>query len=235
MSSFSRRARVLGASLAAATVVGGLSLLGAGVSAAHVTAVGDDLTQGGYGVITFRVPNESDTASTTKVAVTLPNLKSARTEPMPGWTAEIAKDPTTEEATSVTWTAAPGSPGINPGEFVQFRLSGGPLPEQETMTLPAVQTYSDGEVVAWDQPTVEGQPEPDKPAPTVTLGAETADGHGHGADTATHEEDTQTASESSASSESGTDNTARWLAGAGIVLGALGVGVAVGALARKRS
>jgi uncharacterized protein YcnI len=232
MSSFSRRARVLGASLAAATVVGGLSLLGAGVAAAHVTAVGDDLTQGGYGVITFRVPNESDTASTTKVAVTLPNLKSARTEPMPGWTAEITKDPATEEATSVTWTAAPGNPGINPGEFVQFRLSGGPLPEQETVTLPAVQTYSDGEVVAWDQPTVEGQPEPDKPAPTVTLGAKTADGHGHSADTATHEEDTQTASESS---ESSTDNTARWLAGTGIVLGALGVGVAVGALARKRS
>lgn len=232
MSSFSRRARILGVSLAAATVAGGLSLFGSGLAAAHVTAVGDDLTQGGYGVITFRVPNESDTASTTQMTVTLPNLKSARTEPIPGWTAEITKDPTSEEATSVTWKAAPGNPGINPGEFLQFRLNGGPLPEQETVTFPVVQTYSDGEVVTWDQPTVEGQPEPDKPAPTVTLAAKTADGHGgHDSDSASTEESTGTASDSD---EGSTDNTARWLGGIAIVLGALGIGVAAGALFRKR-
>ncbi|MDV7133626.1 YcnI family protein [Williamsia muralis] len=213
-------------------MVGGLSLLGAGSASAHVTAAGDGLTQGGYGVITFRVPNESDTASTVALTVALPNLTSARTEPLPGWTAEVKKDPATEAATEVTWKVADGNPGIRPGEFLQFRVSGGPLPEQETVTMAATQTYSDGEVVRWDQPTVEGQPEPDKPAPTVTLGAPTADGHG---DSATHEEDTQTASENSASSDAdSTDDTARWLAGAGILLGALGIGVAIGALARKR-
>nr|WP_223249251.1 YcnI family protein [Williamsia marianensis] len=213
-------------------MVGGLSLLGAGSASAHVTAAGDGLTQGGYGVITFRVPNESDTASTVALTVALPNLTSARTEPLPGWTAEVKKDPATEAATEVTWKVADGNPGIRPGEFLQFRVSGGPLPEQETVTMAATQTYSDGEVVRWDQPTVEGQPEPDKPAPTVTLGAPTADGH---ADSATHEEDTQTASENSASSDTdSTDDTARWLAGAGILLGALGIGVAIGALARKR-
>ena len=232
MSLFKRRFRLLGASLAAVTMVGGLSLLGAGSASAHVTAAGDGLTQGGYGVITFRVPNESDTASTVELTVALPNLTSAHTEPLPGWTAEVKKDPATEEATEVTWKVADGNPGIRPGEFLQFRVSGGPLPEQETVTMPATQTYSDGEVVRWDQPTVEGQPEPDKPAPTVTLGAATADGHAH---TATHEEDTETGSENSASSDTdSTDDTARWLAGAGILLGALGIGVVIGALARKR-
>jgi uncharacterized protein YcnI len=232
MSLFKRRVRVLGASLAAVTVVGGLSLLGAGSASAHVTASGDNLTQGGYGVVTFRVPNESDTASTVELTIALPDLKSARTEPIPGWTAEVTKDPTSESATSVTWKVADGNPGIRPGEFMQFRLSTGPLPEEETVTFPATQTYSDGEVVRWDQPTVEGQPEPDKPAPTVTLAGSSGDGHGHGSDTATHEEDTQTASESDNSSSS--DDTARWLAGAGILLGALGIGVAIGALVRKR-
>jgi uncharacterized protein YcnI len=213
-------------------MVGGLSLLGAGSATAHVTAAGDDLTQGGYGVITFGVPNESDTASTVELTVAVPNLISARTEPLPGWTAEVKKDPATEVATEVTWKVADGNPGIRPGEFLQFRVSGGPLPEQETVTMPATQTYSDGEVVRWDQPTVEGQPEPDKPAPTVSLGTPTAGGH---ADSATHEEDTQTASENSATSAAdSTDDTARWLAGAGILLGALGIGVAIGALARKR-
>ncbi len=231
MSSFSRRSRVLGVSLAAATVVGDLRLFGSGLASAHVTAVGDDLTQGVYGVMTFGVPNESDTASTVQLSITLPNLKSARTEPIPGWTAEITKDPTSEEATSVTWKAAAGNPGINPGEFLQFRINGGPLPEQETVMFTAVQTYSDGEVVAWDQPTVEGQPEPDKPAPTVTLAAATADGHGHGADSATTEESTASTSDSD---DGSTDNTARWLGGIAIMLGALGIGVAAGALIRKR-
>jgi uncharacterized protein YcnI len=231
MSIFKRRIRVLGASLAAATVVGSLSLLGAGSATAHVTAAGDDLTQGGYGVITFRVPNESDTASTVQLTVTLPALTSARTEPLPGWTAEVKKDPATESATEVTWKVADGNPGIRPGEFLQFRVSGGPLPEQETVSFPATQTYSDGEVVRWDQPTAEGQPEPDKPAPTVTLAAATAEGH---ADSATHEEDTQISSATSDTTDSTTDDTARWLAGAGILLGALGIGVAIGALARKR-
>ena len=76
------------------------------------------------------MPTESDTASTTKLTVALPDLKSARTEPMPGWTAIVEKDPTSLVAKSVTWTADPGV-GIAPGQFQQFVLSAGPLPEQE--------------------------------------------------------------------------------------------------------
>ncbi|PXW30529.1 UNVERIFIED_CONTAM: uncharacterized protein YcnI [Williamsia faeni] len=227
MSSFSRRARLIGAGIAATALVGTGTLLGVGSASAHVTAVGPDLTQGGYGVVTFRVPNESDTANTVSVSVTLPNLKSARTEPIPGWTAEITKDATTEEATSVTWRAADGNPGIKPGEFVQFPLSAGPLPEQETVEFPTIQTYSDGEVAAWDQATVEGEPEPDKPAPTVTLGAESADAHGHDGSTAAEDGSEQ-------SDDSDDDNTALWLGGIGVALGALGVGIGTGALLRAR-
>jgi uncharacterized protein YcnI len=230
MSSFSRRARLIGAGIAATALVGAGTLLGVGSASAHVTAAGDDLTQGGYGVVTFRVPNESDTANTVSVSVTLPNLKSARTEPMPGWTAEITKDATSEEATSVIWRAVDGNPGIKPGEFARFALSAGPLPEQESVEFPTVQTYSDGEVVAWDQPTVDGQPEPDKPAPTVTLGAASADGH-DGGSTDTHVVETSAQSESS---EDDSDNTALWLGGIGIALGALGIGIGTGALLRAR-
>lgn len=227
MSSFSRRARLIGAGIATTALVGSGTLLGVGSASAHVSAVGENLTQGGYGVINFRVPNESDTAGTISVSVSLPNLKSARTEPIPGWTAEITKDATTEEATSVTWTAVEGNPGIAPGEFMQFPLSAGPLPKQETVEFPAVQTYSDGEVVNWDQPTSEGEPEPDKPAPTVTLGAESADGHGHGSDSASAEAHSD-------ADEHSEDNTARWLGGIGIALGALGIGIGIGALLRSR-
>lgn len=129
---------------------GSAVLLAAGIASAHVSVVAPGATQGGYSVLTFRVPTESDTASTTKLTVALPDLKSARTEPMPGWTAVVEKDPTTLVAKSVTWTADPGV-GIAPGQFQQFVLSAGPLPEQDEVEFKAVQTYSDGNVVNWDR------------------------------------------------------------------------------------
>ena len=65
---------------AAAAVVGVASLTGAGVASAHVTANAPTVTHGGYGVVTFVVPNESDAAATTALRVTLPGLTSARPE-----------------------------------------------------------------------------------------------------------------------------------------------------------
>ncbi len=216
-----RHARVPVAIIAATAVVGLGSALAPAVASAHVSANAPGLSQGGYGVITFRVPNESDTnAATTEVSVTLPNLKSARTEPMPGWKAVVAKDATTEEATSVTWTAVPGSPGIAVGEFGQFVINGGPLPKQESVKFPAVQKYSDGETVDWNQPPNADGSEPDHPAPEIELAA-AKEGDG--------DDDAVAAPASSDSS----DTTARWLGGVGIAVGVLGVAAAGIAIRRK--
>ncbi|MFD4369586.1 YcnI family protein [Rhodococcus sp. NPDC058521] len=205
-------------------------LLTAGVASAHVTVVAPDAEQGGYSVLTFRVPTESETASTTKVSVQLPGLKSARTEPLPGWTSVVDKDPESQLATSVTWTADPGV-GVAPGQFQQFVLSAGPLPEEEEVSFAAAQTYSDGEVVNWDQKPADDGSEPEKPAPSLTLAAASEDGHGHG----DHSAGSSGASESSeASDDSSTDDTARWLGGIGLVLGALGAALGIGATIRGR-
>ncbi len=79
----------------------------------------------------------------------------------------MEKDPPTSlVAKSVTWTADPPGVGIAPpGQFQQFVLSAGPLPEQEEVEFKAVQTYSDGNVVNWDQEELADGSEPDKPAP----------------------------------------------------------------------
>ncbi|MCE4264817.1 MULTISPECIES: YcnI family copper-binding membrane protein [Rhodococcus] len=211
--------------LITATATGGAILLAGGIASAHVSVVAPGATQGGYSVLTFRVPTESDTASTTKVTVALPDLKSARTEPMPGWTAVVEKDPTSLVAKSVTWTADPGV-GVGPGQFQQFVLSAGPLPTQDEVSFNAVQTYSDGNVVNWDQAALADGSEPDKPAPSLTLAASTGDAHGSSADTHATNETTAT--------ESSNDNTARWLGGAGLVLGALGAALGLGALVRSK-
>lgn len=200
----------------------------AGVASAHVTVVAPGAAQGGYTVLTVRVPTESDTASTTSVTVDLPNLTSARTEPMPGWTATVERS-ADDKATGVTWTADPGNPGVGPGQFQQFVLSAGPLPDEDTVSFPARQTYSDGKVVAWDQPATDGA-EPEYPAPTLELAAASADEHaGHGGHS-TGTSDTAT----TAAAESSSDDTALWVAGAALVLGALGAALGLGSVLRGR-
>lgn len=186
---------------AAGTVV----LLTAAPAFAHVTAQPGQAEQGGYGVVSLRVPTESDTAGTVAVAVTLPPLRSVRTTPMPGWTATLQRSG--ETVTGVTWTAGDGV-RIGPGQFADFALSLGPLPtDTDTLVLPAVQTYDDGQVVAWDQPPNPDGSEPDRPAPTVELVP--ADG-------------------------ADTDDTARLLGGGGLLVGALGLGLGGGAVLQNR-
>lgn len=222
---------------------GAIALLGSGIASAHVTAkvLGEPAAQGGYTKITFRVPNEEETANTVKLQVTIdPNyaLSSVSTKPMPGWTASVTKtklDPPVqsgntkvdEAVTGVTWTAAKGTE-IAPGQFDEFEISAGRLPSNTNqLVLPAKQTYDNGDVVDWNAPPVaEGAEEPDHPAPVVTLTA--ASGDDHAAMATAPQATTPT------TSTSNTDDTARWLGGAGLVVGALGLGTGIGATVRAR-
>jgi uncharacterized protein YcnI len=197
---------------------------------------------GGYTKVTLGVPNERPDAGTVKIELALPPeypLASVSTKPVAGWKVEVVKaklpkpitshgTEITEAPSTVTWTADPGV-RIEPGQFNEFDLSVGPLPEDtDRLLLPTKQTYSGGEVVAWDAPpAAEGAAEPAKPAPVLNLVAKTAGGDHHGAATAT-------ASDTHAETAGGEDNTARYLGGAGLVVGALGLGFGVGAVLRSR-
>jgi len=127
---------------------------------------------------------------------------------------------------SVTWTAAPGT-GIGPDQFALFRISV-KLPDASTVSLPATQTYSDGTVVKWDQPTPPGGAEPEHPAPQIALtGAAQADDHPMPMAQATPVAQAPPVAQSPA------DNTARWLAGGALALAAVAVATAL--LARRRA
>nr|WP_246324571.1 YcnI family protein [Petropleomorpha daqingensis] len=209
----------------------GLLFAGLGVASAHVSVSSPDATQGGYGKIVFRVPNESDTASTVKLRIQLPTdhpFASVSTEPMPGWTTTLTRtalnppekdddgNEITEAVSVVEFAADPGNPGIGPGQFQEFSLSVGPFPDAKALSFAAVQTYSDGTETAWIDPTVEGQPEPDHPAPTLTVGASSSSSSDGGSSSAS--------SSSDGSSSTGTvalilSIVALVLGGAGVVLG----------------
>ncbi|WP_040337152.1 YcnI family protein [Candidatus Blastococcus massiliensis] len=183
----SRAATVLVALLVALAA----SVTTAATASAHVTVSSADAAPGGYGKLTFRVPNESDVASTVGLRIQIPEeaaLASLRVQPVPGWTATLSESELEEpmeshgrEITSyvslVEFRAT--GPGIAPGEFQEFALSGGPFPESTEFAYPSVQLYSDGSEAAWIEPTVDGE-EPERPAPVLSLS--TASSSAGGAD-----------------------------------------------------
>ncbi len=207
-------------------------LSGAGPAWAHVHVDADDAAPGGTSVLTFWVPGESEKGSlTTEFTVALPNVASARTEVMPGWTSQLDRDAAAGTVRSVTWTAAPPV-GISPDQFALFNVSV-TLPNQPSVTLPATQTYSDGTVVRWDQPPLANGDEPEYPAPVLNLtGASgpSSDEHQPPPDASPAASSAEPAAAAPAVAMA-PDNTARWLAGGALVLAAVGT---VAAFAGRR-
>ncbi|MEV4640550.1 YcnI family protein [Actinoplanes sp. NPDC049548] len=227
-----KRSAVVGGAVAA------LTLALAVPAAAHVTVNPNTAVQGGYTKVTFRVPNETDSANTTKLEVTLPAdapFASVSLKPVAGWTMTALKtklatpieahgSPITEAVSKITWTAT-GDAAIKPGQFQEFDVSLGPLPKVDQVVFKALQTYSDGTIVRWiDEPTTDGT-EPDKPAPVLKLTAAAA-----GAAPAAATGPTVT---SAAAGEAEGDGNGTWAGVVGIVLGL--AGLVLGLLAYRRS
>lgn len=201
--------------------------------------------KGGYAVIDFKVPNERDNASTTKLEVNFPTdhpLASVMAQPKAGWDVKVTKskldkplelhgEQISEAVTKVTWTAT--GDGIEPGYFEKFPLSVGALPEDaDELVFKAIQTYSNKDVVRWIEEQKEGEEEPETPAPVLTLSAAAEDDHHSSAEEASDE--TEAAAATTAAPADSSDTTARVLGVVGIVVGALGVGYGVLA-GRRRS
>lgn len=220
-----RAAGVLAVAAGSAVAV----LVSAAPAAAHVEVSGIDVTQGGYGVVTFRVPSESDTASTTALTVTLPAdtpIIAVDTQPKAGWVATVVKKPlakpvkdddgndVNEYISEIDWKVTDPKAAIPPGQFDMFNASVGPLPSAPSVSFPALQTYSDGTTVNWDEKSANGQAEPEHPAPVLELVATSAP---------------QPAAATAASSDN-----ASWPGYVGLGAGALALVLSVLALLRTR-
>ncbi|WP_214110712.1 YcnI family copper-binding membrane protein [Acrocarpospora catenulata] len=239
-----RRALAVTAGVTALTL--GLAL----PALAHVTVNPKTAEKGGFTKVAFRVPNERDDASTTKVEVELPTdhpLAFVSVRPVPGWDVKVTEgkiDPPvqtkygeiSEAVTKIIWSGGK----VEPGQFQEFEVSMGFMPDNvDQLVFPATQTYSSGEVVKWaDEPKADGS-EAEHPAPTLKLVAPTGDDtHGAAAPSPAAEHsaapsvvpvaDTSTAAPAAAS-----DGTARLIGGIGIAVGIAGVAVAVLALRRR--
>ncbi|MEU9435573.1 YcnI family protein [Streptomyces sp. NPDC048252] len=237
---------------AAAAVAGSAVLVLSSPAFAHVSVAAEGTAaKGGYAVVDFKVPNERDNASTTKLEVTFPTdhpLASAMPEPINGWKIEVTKSKLakpielhgkqiSEAVSKITWTAT--GKGIEAGYFQKFPVSVGALPEDaDELVFKAIQTYSNKEVVRWIEVQEDGAEEPENPAPVLALAAASEDEHSHGtsAEDASDEssDDAKAAASTTeaASDSDSSDTTARVLGVVGIVVGA--AGVAYGVLAGRR-
>jgi len=146
---------------------------------AHVTLNPRSVTANSFGRLDVRAPNERDEAGTKTVVLHFPHgFYSASTKRVWGWTARVsmrklatlvpsADGDITEEVAKITYRATTKSDWILPGQFEEFGLSMRiPNTPNATLSFPARQTYSNGEVVNWN-----GAAGSESPAPTLTVTA----------------------------------------------------------------
>ena len=184
-------------------------------ASAHVSLEENTAEAGSYTVITFKVPNESETESTNSVSASIPASEGlgVRYVPVAGWTTEVVEG---SDATTVTWTASDGNE-IGVGALQVFSLSLGAIPDTGSIVIPVAQGYTDGSVVDWADTTEDA----DHPAPVLYVNDAPAEDH-HGG--AAEEEESHEEAPAAASSD---DVLARILGIGGLIVGAVGVVLAV--------
>lgn len=214
---------------------------------AHVSIDPSSAPQGSTVKLAFVVPNEEPTAKVTEVQIAFPAppqtpISTVSVEAKPGWsvkvtTQKLATPITTDDGSIsdivrlIDWKAKTPADGIAPAQFGEFVINADGLPANENeVVFKAIQTYSDGTVVRWIDPVTAGGPAAEHPTPILELTAP--------AGTATP----TTIASGSASGSSRTtivatstqDNSARALAILGVVLGAIALILATGALMKRR-
>jgi uncharacterized protein YcnI len=139
-----------------------LALAPAAAASAHVGLLENTAEAGSRALLTFSVPNESDTLSTTALTIQLPTdtpFTSVRPVTLAGWEVEVVHETLpepvevgdttiTEAATSIVWTATDG--GFGGEQMGLFSVRLGDIPDVDSVELPAYQGYSDGSTVPWE-------------------------------------------------------------------------------------
>jgi len=234
------RKRILFASALVGVIVCALAV----PASAHVTVDPSSAPRGGTVKLSFLAPNEEPTAKMTELQISLPTppqtpIATVSVEAKPGWTVRVTTtklakplvtaDGTVSEIVSqVDWKAKTGPDTIAPQQFGEFTIDADGLPDQgNQVVFKAIQTYSNGKVVRWIDPVTPGGPEAEHPTPILEL----TNPAGDATATTAPPSSGGTAPSVSAATK---DNSARALGIIAIVLGAVALLFATGALMRKR-
>lgn len=229
------KAALLSSALAAGAF---LALAGPVPANAHVTLDSSSAAAGSYTVLTFAVSHGCEGSPTTAIAIDIPDgVPSVAPTVNPGWDVEKvlvdAAAPTadshgTESATrtgQIVYTAkAPLPDGVRDTFAISLKL-----PDDAagaTLAFPVVQSCAVGET-RWEEIATDESAEPQHPAPVITVTAATADAHGGGAVHAAPAAAVPTLVEPAVAADGGDDLVARGLGIGGLVLGAIGIVIAL--------
>ena len=228
----------------------------AGVASAHVTIEQSEIQAGAYELVTVSVPHGCDGSPTTEVRIQMPESIMAVTPTInPNWEVEkvmlTLDEPITdghgaeitERVSEVVYTAETPLPdGFRDAFTLSLRV---PDDAAGPMYFPTVQICEDGES-GWIEIPAEGQDpeELELPSPVVEVVAATGESTGHDDSAAETTGTTDAAATDDAREDAATDDAAgvddsdddsgNGLAIAALIVGVLGLGTGVVAIARTR-
>jgi uncharacterized protein YcnI len=214
----------------AGLTAGALLALGAPLAAsAHVTVTPSDTAAGSYALLTFATSHGCEGSPTTKMTIDIPEgIISVSPTVNPNWTIEKIStgEGDTARVSQIVYTAV--TP-LEDGLRDTFVLSA-KLPEDavgETLEFPVLQSCAVGET-NWSETSVAGEDEPEAPAPFIVLTEASAEGDGHGGHAAAGTDDAESDEATAVSPEApSSDLVARILGVGGLIVGAIGVTLAV--------
>jgi uncharacterized protein YcnI len=224
-----------------ALVITGVALLAPAVAQAHISLHPNTIPAGAFATLDVRVPGEQEGAYVTKVDVLFPaGFTGVDYENVPGWSTKIIEtklatpikqggETINTEVSQIVWTWVGPLGKVNNGQFINFPLDLA-IPEGaagKALEFRTVQSYSNGQVVHWIDPSLTAE----HPAPRINVTAkggviEEVAGHEAGPEAG------QATGQTPAVKSSG--GASKGLGIAALVVGALGLVLAVVALLAVR-
>jgi uncharacterized protein YcnI len=215
---------------------------------AHISLHPNTIPAGAFATLDLRVPGEQEGAYVKKVDVLFPpGFTGVDYENVPGWTVKVIEsklaNPIESDGETIdtdvsqivsTWAGPLGQ--VNNNQFINFPLSLA-IPEDvagQALEFKTVQTYSNGQVVHWIDPSLSAE----HPAPRINItakGGVIEDVAGDEAGPTAGQTGTSQATPASTTAVARSSSGAsKGLAITALILGALGLLVGLGALATSR-
>ncbi len=230
-----------------AAIVATAALAAPVTAQAHISLHPNTIPAGAFATLDVRVPGEQEGAYVRKVDVLFPaGFTGVDYENVPGWSTHVVETklatPIQEDGETIdtevsqiiwTWTGPLGK--VNNGQFINFPLSLA-IPEDaagKALEFRTVQTYSNGQVVHWIEPSLTAE----HPSPRINVTAkggliEEVAGHEAGPEAGqTAASPSSTAPAPATTSSSG---ASKGLGIAALIIGALGLAIGLVALAAAR-
>lgn len=164
-----------------AVLAAAASLLGPASAQAHISLHPNTIPAGAFATIDVRVPGEQQGAHVSKVDVLLPaGFTDVAYESVPGWSTKAIerklatpihddRETIDTEVAQIVWTWNGPLGRVDDGQFIQLPLSVS-IPSQDSgnaLEFRTVQSYSNGEVVHWIDPSLDAE----HPSPRIDVTA----------------------------------------------------------------